>query len=107
MGELVALREGLLLADKLQLKISCVEMDACNVVAKVSNCLVDVGVSEFVFSDVMALFKVVEVQNCHSISKIGNWMAHNLVALAVSSKEVFMWQMFASVLFPLVFPCLL
>ncbi|KAK3204777.1 hypothetical protein Dsin_018823 [Dipteronia sinensis] len=36
-GELVALREGLLLARGLKLKISCVELDACNVVAMVSS----------------------------------------------------------------------
>ncbi|KAK1549426.1 hypothetical protein Q3G72_001947 [Acer saccharum] len=36
-GELLALREGLLLAQRLKLKISCVELDASNVVSKVST----------------------------------------------------------------------
>ncbi|KAK3193016.1 hypothetical protein Dsin_024326 [Dipteronia sinensis] len=54
-GEMVALREGLLLAQKLQMKISYVELDACNKVSKISNGLADLGETEFVVDDVKAL----------------------------------------------------
>ena len=77
-GELIALREGLLLAQKLQLKIACVEVDACNVVSKVSSNVLDVGETEFIISDIKALFKEVEVPKCQSISKSGNRVAHML-----------------------------
>ncbi|KAK3189003.1 hypothetical protein Dsin_028564 [Dipteronia sinensis] len=49
-GKLVVLRDGLLLANSLHWKISCVELDACNVVSKLSNGSVDLDESEFVTS---------------------------------------------------------
>ncbi|KAK3218417.1 hypothetical protein Dsin_012387 [Dipteronia sinensis] len=91
-GELVALREGLILAKQLKLKLSCVELDACNVVSKVSSDFIDVGESEFLVSDIKALFKEVRVHNCQSISKNGNRVAHNLASLALASNEVFEWH---------------
>ncbi|KAK3183139.1 hypothetical protein Dsin_030425 [Dipteronia sinensis] len=101
--ELVALREGLLLAKGLKLKISCVELDACNIVAMISSGIVVSGASEFVFVDVMALFKVVEVLSCQSISRNGNRVANNLATLAMSYKEDFLWQ---NVCLSSIFPCL-
>ncbi|KAK0592134.1 hypothetical protein LWI29_013838 [Acer saccharum] len=91
-GELIALREGLLLAQKLQLRISCVEVDAYNVASMVSGVSFEVGESEFVVADVRALFKEVGVQKCQSISRNGNRVAHNLASLALSSLEDLVWQ---------------
>ncbi|KAK3225142.1 hypothetical protein Dsin_005004 [Dipteronia sinensis] len=102
-GELIALREGLLLAKGLKLKISCVELDACNVVAMVSSGVGASSTSEFVCADVMVLCKEVEVRSCQSISRNGNRVAHNLASLAMSSKEDFLWQ---NVCLSSIFPCL-
>ncbi|KAK3223768.1 hypothetical protein Dsin_010793 [Dipteronia sinensis] len=102
-GEMVALREGLLLAQKLQLKVSCVELDACNVVSKISNGLADLGEIEFILDDVKALLKAVEVQKCLSISRNGNRVAHNLTSLTLSSKEDLLWQ---NICLSVIFPCL-
>ncbi|KAK3217672.1 hypothetical protein Dsin_011642 [Dipteronia sinensis] len=101
-GELVALREWLLMAKRLNLKISCVEFDACNVVSKVSSVILDVGETEFVVNDIKTLFKEVEVQKCQTISRNGNRAAHNLASLALASNEVFVWHdVCLSVIFPL------
>ncbi|KAK3224988.1 hypothetical protein Dsin_004850 [Dipteronia sinensis] len=95
--------EGLLLAKELKLKISCVELDACNIVAMVSSGVAIPGASEFVCADVMVLFKVVEVLSYQSISRTGNRVAHNLATLAMSSMEDFLWQ---NVCLSSIFPCL-
>ena len=87
----------------LQLKISCVELDACNMVFKISNVLTDLGETEVVHKDIKALLKVVEVQKCQSISINGNRVAYNFASLALSSKEEFMWQ---NVYLSVIFPCL-
>ncbi|KAK3187738.1 hypothetical protein Dsin_027299 [Dipteronia sinensis] len=101
-GELVVLREGLILANQLKLKISCVELDACNVVSKVSSALIDKGETESLVSDIKALLKEVEVQKCQSISRNENMVAHNLASLALATKEVFEWHnVCLSVIFPL------
>ncbi|KAL5836959.1 hypothetical protein ACOSQ3_014128 [Xanthoceras sorbifolium] len=61
LGELLALREGLLLAKELNL------------------------ITEW------ALFRAVGVSNCHAIPRSGNGMSHSLASLAFSSKEEFCW----------------
>ncbi|KAL5775706.1 hypothetical protein ACOSP7_013263 [Xanthoceras sorbifolium] len=68
LGEMLALREGLLLAKELNLFIEWVELDAVN-----------------------ALFRAVGVSNCHAIPRSRNGMAHSLASLAFSSKEEFCW----------------
>ncbi|KAL5764455.1 hypothetical protein ACOSQ2_017049 [Xanthoceras sorbifolium] len=90
LGELLALREGLLLAKEFNLSIEWVELDAVNVVARVSNSLPS-SVLDPICSDVKALFRAVGVSNCHAIPRSGNGMAHSLASLAFSSKEEFCW----------------
>ncbi|KAL5851372.1 hypothetical protein ACOSQ3_006490 [Xanthoceras sorbifolium] len=70
LGELLALREGLLLAKELSLVIEWVELDAVNI---------------------KALFGDVGVFNCHVIPRSRNGMTHSLASLAFSSKEEFCW----------------
>ncbi|KAL5781025.1 hypothetical protein ACOSP7_006054 [Xanthoceras sorbifolium] len=90
LGELLALREGLLLAKEFNLIIEWVELDAATVVARVLNSL-PCSVMDPIFSDVKALFRAVGVSNCHVIPRSGNGMAHSLASLAFSSKEKFCW----------------
>ncbi|KAL5757092.1 hypothetical protein ACOSQ2_021838 [Xanthoceras sorbifolium] len=90
LGELLALREGLLLAKEFNLIIEWVELDAVNVVARVFNSL-PCSAMDPIISDVKALFRAVGVSNCHVIYRSGNGMAHSLASLAFSSKEEFCW----------------
>ncbi|KAL5777565.1 hypothetical protein ACOSP7_010491 [Xanthoceras sorbifolium] len=90
LGELLALREGLLLAKELNLNIEWVELDAVNVVARVSSSF-PCSVLDPIVSDVKALFRAVGVSNCLAIPRSGNGMAHSLASLAFSSKEEFCW----------------
>ncbi|KAL5811773.1 hypothetical protein ACOSQ3_026723 [Xanthoceras sorbifolium] len=89
LGELLALREGLLLAKELNLNIEWVELDAVNVVARVSSSF-PCSVLDPIVSDGKALFRAVGVSNCLAIPRSGNAMAHSLASLAFSSKEEFL-----------------
>ncbi|KAL5773784.1 hypothetical protein ACOSQ2_013708 [Xanthoceras sorbifolium] len=90
LGELLALREGLLLAKELSLVIEWVELDAVNVVARVFSSFPSSFVDPIV-NDVNALFRDVGVSNCHVIPRSRNGMTHSLTSLAFSSKEEFCW----------------
>ncbi|KAL5735902.1 hypothetical protein ACOSQ2_030690 [Xanthoceras sorbifolium] len=90
LGELLALREGLLLAMELNLIIEWVELDAANAVARIFNSCPSSFMDPIV-SDIKALFRVVGVSNCHAIPRSRNGMAHSLASLAFSSKEDFCW----------------
>ncbi|KAL5790970.1 hypothetical protein ACOSQ2_005858 [Xanthoceras sorbifolium] len=90
LGELLALREGLLVAKELSLSIEWVELDAANVVARVSNSC-PFSFMDPIVSDIKALFRAVGVSNCHAIPRSRNGMAHSLASLAFSSKEEFFW----------------
>ncbi|KAL5760843.1 hypothetical protein ACOSQ2_019681 [Xanthoceras sorbifolium] len=90
LGELLALREGLLLAQELNLIIEWVKLDAVNVVSRIFNSPPS-SVMDHIVSDVKALFRAVGVSNCHVISRSGNGMTHSLTSLVFSSKEEFCW----------------
>ncbi|KAL5771617.1 hypothetical protein ACOSP7_015771 [Xanthoceras sorbifolium] len=90
LGELLALREGLLVAKELSLSIEWVELDAANVVARVFNSC-PFSFMDPIVSDIKALFRAVGVSNCHAIPRSRNGMAHSLASLAFSSKEEFLW----------------
>ncbi|KAL5805331.1 hypothetical protein ACOSQ3_032131 [Xanthoceras sorbifolium] len=90
LGELLALREGLLVAKELSLIIEWVELDAANAVARIFNSCPSSFLDPIV-SDIKALFRVVGVSNCHAIPRSRNGMAHSLASLAFSSKEDFYW----------------
>ncbi|KAL5822624.1 hypothetical protein ACOSQ4_020524 [Xanthoceras sorbifolium] len=90
LGELLALREGLLVAKELSLSIEWVELDAANVVARVFNSC-PFSFMDPIVSDIKALFRAVGVSNCHAIPRSRNGMAHSLASLAFSSKEEFFW----------------
>ncbi|KAL5787304.1 hypothetical protein ACOSP7_004253 [Xanthoceras sorbifolium] len=90
LGELLALREGLLLAKELNLVIEWVELGAVNVVARVFSSFPSSFVDSIV-NDVKALFRAVGVSNCHVIPRSRNGMTHSLTSLVFSSKEDFYW----------------
>ncbi|KAL5743255.1 hypothetical protein ACOSQ2_026371 [Xanthoceras sorbifolium] len=70
LGELLALREGLLLAKELSLIIEWVEVDVVNVVARVFNSSPSSFMDPIV-SDVKAPFRSVGVSKCHVIPRSG------------------------------------
>ncbi|KAK2643902.1 hypothetical protein Ddye_019097 [Dipteronia dyeriana] len=91
-AEVLALREGLVLAKQLGYNVSWAEVDAVNVAAGVNLFQPLSGVAGFVFDDVQALCKEAGISKCHAISRKGNGLAHNLASLAVSSRREQLWQ---------------
>ncbi|KAL5784931.1 hypothetical protein ACOSQ2_007323 [Xanthoceras sorbifolium] len=90
LGELLALREGLLLAKEFSLVIEWVELDAVNVVARIFSYFPSSFVDPIV-NDVKALFRDMGVFNCHAIPRSRNGMIHSLAFLTFSSKKEFCW----------------
>ncbi|KAK2648602.1 hypothetical protein Ddye_016091 [Dipteronia dyeriana] len=74
------------------------EVDACNVVSKALNSKFSCGEAEFAINDVRALLKEVGVDKCQVISRYGNGVTHNLVAL----EGALYWQ---DVCLRSIFPC--
>ncbi|KAK0577791.1 hypothetical protein LWI29_000196 [Acer saccharum] len=84
--DLLALREGLLLAKQHGFKDCWTEVDAVNVVAAVNDCKPANGVAGFVI-DVKALFvDDVQVFKCQFTLRNGNSLADNPASVAISSK---------------------
>ncbi|KAK2661542.1 hypothetical protein Ddye_000116 [Dipteronia dyeriana] len=79
-GEFLALREGLLLAKHLNIKVDFVESDASNVIAGVANDLCSLGPAGLVIDDIKSLCKVVGVSKCYAISIVRNSVAHSLAS---------------------------
>ncbi|KAL5780580.1 hypothetical protein ACOSQ2_011317 [Xanthoceras sorbifolium] len=89
--ELLVLREGLVLAKQLDLSVKWVECDAVNIITWVNSS--SLGFSNFdpIFQDVRALYRVVSVVSCHTISRLWITLADTLAALAYSSMEDRFW----------------
>ncbi|KAH7571806.1 hypothetical protein JRO89_XS04G0146000 [Xanthoceras sorbifolium] len=86
-GELLALRDGLLLAKRMGCSVQLVESDFSNAIGMVSNvvsCFRDIGCVIF---DVKALCEEVGVVTCCVISRFRNGAAYSLAVLALSSLE--------------------
>ncbi|TXG47531.1 hypothetical protein EZV62_026825 [Acer yangbiense] len=84
--DLLALREGFLLAKQHGFKDCWTEVDAVNVVAAVNDCKPANGVAGFV-TDVKASFVEVQVFKCQFTPRNGNSLAHNPASVAISSKK--------------------
>ncbi|KAL5835243.1 hypothetical protein ACOSQ4_014740 [Xanthoceras sorbifolium] len=85
--ELLALRDGLLLAKRMGCSVQLVESDFSNAIGMVSNvvsCFRDIGCVIF---DVKALCEEVGVVTCCVISRFRNGAAYSLAVLALSSLE--------------------
>ncbi|KAK3188573.1 hypothetical protein Dsin_028134 [Dipteronia sinensis] len=85
LGELLALREGLLLAKSFNLIISVAEVDATNVASMLNSDIPSLCDAFFLITDIKGLCKVVGDCRCQAISRFGNSLAHHLAALAFSS----------------------
>ncbi|KAL5823720.1 hypothetical protein ACOSQ4_021620 [Xanthoceras sorbifolium] len=91
-GEMLALREGLLLAKNLGLSVQLIEVDACNVVSNVLGDDSCGGENELIVLDIKALLQVVGFVKCQAISRKSNGVVHNLASLALSSLEERYWH---------------
>ncbi|KAL5837642.1 hypothetical protein ACOSQ3_014811 [Xanthoceras sorbifolium] len=86
-GELLALRDGLLLAKRMGCSVQLVESDFSNAIGMVSDvvsCFRDIGCVIF---NVKALCEEVRVVTCFVISRFRNGAAYSLAFLALSSLE--------------------
>ncbi|KAL5819206.1 hypothetical protein ACOSQ4_023048 [Xanthoceras sorbifolium] len=102
-SEMLALREGLLLARNLGLNVQLIEVDACNVVSSVLGSDSCCGENGLIVLDIKALLKVVRFVKCQAISRKSNGVAHNLASLALSSLKERYWH---NVCLSCIFPCL-
>ncbi|KAL5761181.1 hypothetical protein ACOSQ2_020019 [Xanthoceras sorbifolium] len=91
LGELLAIREGLLFAKSLKLFVSWVEVEASSVIARLQSSSSSCCLADPIVSNIKALFKDVEVYNCLFIPRSRNVVAHSLTSLAFSSKEERTW----------------
>ncbi|KAK3193802.1 hypothetical protein Dsin_025112 [Dipteronia sinensis] len=92
MREFIALRKGLLLAKRFNLKVIMVETDARNVASLVNSSDPGLGDAIFILNDILALCKEVGNCRCQTISRCGNSLAHDLTFRAISSIEECLWQ---------------
>ncbi|KAK2641541.1 hypothetical protein Ddye_023304 [Dipteronia dyeriana] len=80
LGELLALREGLLLAKSFNPIIWVVEVDASNVASMLNSDVPSLSDTFFLINDIKALCKVVGDCRCQAISRLGNSLVHQLAA---------------------------
>ncbi|KAL5844720.1 hypothetical protein ACOSQ3_010782 [Xanthoceras sorbifolium] len=91
LGELLALRAGLLFAKQYHLRVEWVEVNAKNVVVTVCASGSSSGPAGTIIEDVRSLCEEVGVFKCQAISKLGNGIAHTLAALAFSYVKEHVW----------------
>ncbi|KAL5814201.1 hypothetical protein ACOSQ3_024991 [Xanthoceras sorbifolium] len=91
-GEILALREGLLLAKNLGNEVFLAEVDASNVALGVTDPISNYREAALVIKDIKALFQDVGVSKCQTISCLGISVAHNLASLTFSSTGDLLWQ---------------
>ncbi|KAK3193073.1 hypothetical protein Dsin_024383 [Dipteronia sinensis] len=90
-GELIALRKGLLLALFCNLHIDIAEVASPNVLSILNDPAPPVGGSKFLVQDIKAMFLDVGICKSQVISKAGNSLAHKLALEAFSSVKECHW----------------
>ncbi|TXG57422.1 hypothetical protein EZV62_018735 [Acer yangbiense] len=90
-GELIALRECLLLAHFYNLKVDYAEVISPSVVSIFNDSIPLVGESKFLMNDIKALFLDVGIIKCSAVSKSGNSLAFKLALSAFSSFREQLW----------------
>ncbi|TXG48886.1 hypothetical protein EZV62_024761 [Acer yangbiense] len=90
-GELIALREGLLLAQFYNLSVDVVEINSRLVVSFLNDSIPHVGESNFIVKDIKAMFLDVGISKCLAVSRSGNSLALKLALLAFSSVRERLW----------------
>ncbi|KAL5759510.1 hypothetical protein ACOSQ2_018348 [Xanthoceras sorbifolium] len=101
-GELIALREGLLLVKSLGLKICVAEVDASNVASMVNEAGSSLGDASFIVEEIKVLCSEVGDCRCLSIPRSGNRLAHVLASSAFSSNGDQSWSFVSKNCFPVV-----
>ena len=91
LGQLLALRDGLLLANRINIPVSIAEVSSPSVVSSLSSLDRNLGDNHFIVNDVKALFSFVGINLCQASSYKGNSLARNLASLAFSSSREFVW----------------
>ncbi|KAK3188937.1 hypothetical protein Dsin_028498 [Dipteronia sinensis] len=92
LGELLALKEGLLLAKTFNLFIPMAEVDASNVASMLNSDVSSLSDAFLLINDIKGLCKVVGDCRCQAISRLGNSLAHHLAALAFSYVQRQVWE---------------
>ncbi|KAK0606918.1 hypothetical protein LWI29_006286 [Acer saccharum] len=92
LGELIALREGLLLAKRHDVDANIVELDSVNAIAAINSDKIHLGDAMFIISDIQALCREVGVQYCKASPRDTNRFAHMLANLPFSSGEELQWR---------------
>ena len=95
-GELIALREGLLLAHFYQLKVDLAEVISPSVVSILNDSRPLVGESKYIMNDIKVMLFDVGISKCSAISKSGNSLAIKLAFSAFSSFRECLWLDFYS-----------
>ncbi|KAH7575832.1 hypothetical protein JRO89_XS02G0228900 [Xanthoceras sorbifolium] len=101
-GELIALREGLLLVKSLGLKICVAEVDASNVASMVNEAGSSLGDASFIVEEIKVLCSEVGDCRCLSVPRSGNRLAHVLASSAFSSNGDQSWSFVSKNCFPVV-----
>ncbi|KAK0603208.1 hypothetical protein LWI29_002494 [Acer saccharum] len=91
LGELLAFREGLLLAKRNNLAIFSAEVDVVLVVSQINSDSIVLGDAMFLIYDIKELCVKVGGCYCQAIPRLANSLAHGLVKLAISLGEEFVW----------------
>ena len=84
-GELIALREGLLLAQFFNLKVDYVEGFSSSVCSILNDFIPLVGESKFIMNDIKVMCSDVGIIKCLAVSISGNSLALKLACSAFSS----------------------
>ncbi|KAK3230700.1 hypothetical protein Dsin_002581 [Dipteronia sinensis] len=92
LGELLALREGLLLAKRHNLIVKFAEVDASSVASLLNSDVCYLGDALFVIYDIKALCSEVGGCSCQAIPRSSNTLAHTLASLAFSSDVDLFWR---------------
>ncbi|KAK0603295.1 hypothetical protein LWI29_003462 [Acer saccharum] len=90
-GEFLALREGLLLAKRLNLVVNYAETDAVNVALNVNSDVCFINDAKFIVSDIKTLLKEVGNCLCQAISRVGNTLALDLASWVFSNRMEKTW----------------
>ncbi|KAK4853045.1 hypothetical protein QYF36_002867 [Acer negundo] len=101
LGELRALREGLLIAKRHNLVIKFAKVNAFSVASMLNLDDPFLGDALFIISCIKALYSKVEGCSCQAIPRSTNSLAHSLAALTFfSGEELFWWDVNPSCIFP-------
>ncbi|KAK3188789.1 hypothetical protein Dsin_028350 [Dipteronia sinensis] len=90
-GELIALREGFLLAQFYNIRVDLAEVASLLVASILNDPLMSLRDSKFIINDIKTFLLYPGCYKCQAISKSGNTLAYKLARLAFSSAREFLW----------------